>query len=108
MCHNCGCPSYVPCSCTATGCPILLDSACVIYHKDLNVTSGLIGLNLGNGSTLQLILDSIDVKLRNLTVADWDLSCLRVDYVINSIQQFAEAMDTELCLLKARVAALEP
>src|SRR5690349_1208881 len=116
MCVNCGCPTYVPCNCypytsstcCPTGCPIQLDTSCVIYHKNNNQTSGLVGLQLGNGSTLELILDSIDVKLRGLNVADWTLAYLRAGYTINTLQQLAEAVDQELSDLNDRVTALEP
>ena len=70
------CNSQFPPS-NSCGCPDLLDSNCVIYHKYNNMISGLVNLNLGNGSTLQLILDSIDAQLGYINVSRWALPNLR-------------------------------
>lgn len=108
---NCGCnvPMFPPnpYNC-ATGCPIQLDSDCVIYHKNGNIPSGLINLGLGNGSTAQLIFDTIDAKLVALNVTSWSLPYLRgVPYTINTLQQFGQSVDTELGLLNTAVVALQ-
>lgn len=115
MCHICGQPSYYPCNCVQTscnpctsytGCPIQLDASCVFYHIANNSTSQLTGLNLSNGATLQLILETIDVKIRELNVPTWTLTCLRASYVINTLQQFGQAVDTEICDLQDQIDTL--
>lgn len=109
MCHICGQPSYYNCNCvqqinypctpcttTPTGCPIQLDSACVIYHKDNNTTSLLLdGLGLNNGATLQLILETISAEIEQLNFEDLTLPFLDDTYVINNLQQFATAVDSQ-------------
>lgn len=117
MCYKCGnhncygncVTQYVtpcqPCNpCVSTGlCPTKLDSQCIIYHKDNNQISNLTGLGLNNGATLQLILETIDTYIRQMKVQDWTLTCLRSEYTINTLEQFGEAVDTELCDLQAQI-----
>lgn len=121
MCqHNglstpCGnCYSYAPpyirsCDqgCNNTGCILQLDASCVIYHKDNNTLSQLRNLNLPNGSTAGLIFDAIDVQLGQIQAQNFSLTCLRgtFSYVINGMQQFAEAVDTILCTLNTSITA---
>jgi len=102
--YNCGCNHnhYQPCL-DDTGCPIQLDAGCVIYGKNNNQVSGLVNLDLPNGSTLKLILDTIDANLEGFEVEDWSLPCLRDVYTINTLQQFAQSVDTQLCALQADI-----
>lgn len=106
-CNLCGKPRYscncqVICDpCNNNGCPIQLDASCVFYHKNNNEVSELTNLGLTNGATLELILETIDVKLEGLNVLDWELDCLRDDFTINTLQQFAQAVDTKICQLSA-------
>jgi len=72
----------------------------VIYHKSNSAVSELDGLNLSNGATLELVIESIDEKIKQLNVIDFDLPCLRQNYVVNTLQQFIQAVDTELCNIK--------
>lgn len=106
-CSNC----YNPCQrCTCyvtSGCPVQLDFECIIYHKNNSDITELDGLNLSNGATLELVIESIDEKIKQLKVLDFNLPCLRASYVINTMQQFTEAVDTELCSIKQRLDALE-
>jgi hypothetical protein len=105
-CGSTPCNPYPPCG--PNGCPILLDSTCVIYHKNMNTTSGLINLNLPNGSTLELILNTIDAQLGQLNVPLWSLPFLRaVPYTIGTLQQFGQAVDTEFSVLSAAIIALQ-
>lgn len=106
------CYSYTPpyvrsCDtpCNDTGCPIQLDSNCVIYHKGNNIVSGLVNLGLQNGATAQLIFDAIDSQLGLINAANYTLTCLRTtySYVINTLPQFASAVDTTLCVLNGLV-----
>jgi hypothetical protein len=108
---QCGCgsqPVYQsvsicdPCN-TNTGCPIQLDWDCVIYHKDNNEVTNLTNLGLTNGATLNQFGEAVDVYIGQIKAADYDLPCLRVDYTINSLKEFAEAVDTELCELAADI-----
>jgi hypothetical protein len=80
--------------------------SCVFYHKDNNKLTELDGLNFSNGATLEIIIESIDEKIKDLNVVDFNLPCLRVGYVINTMEQFAEAVDTELCLIKDSITDL--
>lgn len=98
---DCGCSSC------CGGCPVNLDMSCVFYHKDNNKLTELDGLNFTNGATLEIIIEAIDEKIKEINVLDFDLPCLRVSYVINTVQQFAEAVDTEICLIKDSIADLE-
>lgn len=101
------CPPKFPPNCN-NGCPILLDSNCVIYHQFNNQISGLKNLNLGNGSTLQLILDTIDVQLGVLNAAAWAVPNLRADgFTINTLPQFAAAVDTELGVIANEITVLQ-
>jgi hypothetical protein len=95
-------------SCGNDGCPILLDTSCSIYHKNKNQISGLINLNLPNGSTLQLILETIDAQLGSLNVNNWNIPFLRsVPYTINNLPQFAGAVDSEFSLIAGQIATLQ-
>lgn len=109
---SCGCNQFPaqPCSpfpvCGPNGCPILLDSACVIYHQNMNTPSNLINLNLPNGSTLQLILDTIDSQLGNVNVTSWNLPILRAITPITTLRQFGEAVDTQIGLINVAISGL--
>ena len=94
-----------PCYVT-TGCPLQLDFSCVLYHKNNNEVTELDGLGLSNGATLELVVETIDEKVKQLNVLNFNLACLRQSYVINTMQQFCEAVDTEICSLKTRVTNL--
>lgn len=88
-------------------CPLKLDTQCVIYHKDNNTLTGLVNLGLGNGATLQLILDTIDTYIGQIKASEWLLPCLRaVPFTINTLQQFGQAVDTQLCLLQQEIDTL--
>ena len=106
-CHHCN-NSYNSCTCT-TGCAVQLDFECIIYHKANNEISELDGLNLPNGSTLELVIETIDEKIKQLGILDWSLPCLRDErgYTINTMQQFVTAVDTDLCILYGKVTNLE-
>lgn len=104
--YNCGCGNTTPsilCS-DNSGCPIQLDFDCIIYHKANNQIAALTNLSLNNGATLQLFAEAVDVKLGQLNVPTFSLPCLRQTYNINSLRQFAEAVDITLCDLKQSVA----
>jgi hypothetical protein len=77
-----------------------------LYHKDNNEISQLTALGLSNGATLELIVEAIDDKLEQLNVPDWDLPYLRSSYLINSLEQFGEAVDTEFADIQGQVTAL--
>lgn len=106
---SCGCNDFPaqPCSpfpfCGPNGCPILLDSSCVIYHKNMNTPSGLVNLNLPNGSTVELILNTIDTQLGNINVTNWTLPFLRSIYTITNLQQFGQDVDTQLGLFNTAI-----
>jgi hypothetical protein len=110
---SCGCNDFPaqPCSpfppsCGPFGCPILLDSACVIYHKNMNVQSGLINLNLPNGSTLELILNTIDQRF-GPDVPAWSLPTLRgIFTTITTLQQFGQDVDTEFGTLIGQITTI--
>lgn len=108
MCYNCG---YTPCRCyTSTGtdfncnpcnnkgdCPITLDFTCILYHKNNSSLSELTGLNLTNGVNLEVVIEAIDIKIRQISnLSDWDLEFLRASNIINTIEQFATATDSTL------------
>lgn len=100
---NTGCPSNCRCSscCSSTGCPITLDSACVKYHKNNSEVTALTNLGITNGATLESILEAIDPYIGQLLADAWSLSYLRDSegYTINTLEQFAVAVDSELSIL---------
>lgn len=116
MCQICGQPYYVPCNCLTpscspcssnTSCPILLDSACVIYHKNNNILSGLLdSLGINNGATLELILDTMASKIGQLNFTNTNLPFLDDTYVINSLQSFATAVDSQFSAVNDSIGDL--
>ena len=113
MCYSgtCGQPSCRtcypcdPCS-FSSDCPLQLDFSCVIYHKNNADISELSALALGNGSTLELVVEEIDKKLADFNFISFSLPILRQTYVINSLKQFAEAIDVELNDIRSDISAL--
>lgn len=111
---NCGCnkstyhscPPPCPPPCPDNGCPIHLDFKCVLYHKDNNELSKLTNLGLTNGATLQLFAETVDDKFGQINALNYNLPCLRTDYTISNLKQFAEAVDTELCILKDTIGSI--
>jgi hypothetical protein len=107
---DCGCgpvpfPSF---PCGPNGCPILLDTACVIYHKNGNQPTGLINLNLANGSTAELIFNTIDNQLGFINVVNWNIPVLRGIYgTVNNLIQFGQDVDTQLGLINTAITALQ-
>jgi len=108
---ECGCgsqPVYQsvsicdPCN-TNTGCPIQLDWDCSIYHKDNNEVTNLTNLALTNGATLNQFAEAVDPYIGQIKAANFNLPCLRADYTINSMKEFAEAVDTQLCQLSSDI-----
>lgn len=108
MCRNCG--SSVPTNsclcnsnCSSSGCPIQLDFECLIYHKRNQGVSGLTNLGFNNGTTLDVIIEAIDVQLGQLDVDAWALPYLRdtQHYVLHTLKQYGEAVDAELTALVA-------
>lgn len=112
MC-TCGCSNHShqtlsTCDpCATTGCPIQLDFECLLYNKANNEVSNLTNLGLTNGATLKLFAELVDSYIGQIKVADYNLPCLRDDYVINTLKQFAEAVDVELCQIRTDVATLQ-
>lgn len=120
MCHICGQPFCnqspciqqinLPCNPNCNPCssgPVFqMDAANVIYHKDNNTTSQLTCLGLGNGATLQLILETIDTKICQLNVPDWTLTFLRESFLINTLAQFGAAVDQTLASLQSQITAI--
>lgn len=106
---SCGCNS-TPCLTicdSETGCPVQLDFSCVLYHKSNNDITGLTNLGLSNGATLNQFADLVDVYIGQIKASAFTLPCLRDDYTINSLKQFAEAVDTELCAIKTTLGGVD-
>ena len=96
-CGNPNCRTCYPDPCDYTsGCPLQLDASCVIYHKQNNEVSGLTNLALPNGATLELILEQIDTNLEGFNPSAFALPVLREQYVVHSLKQFMQAVDTEI------------
>lgn len=105
-CSNCTSTFTTNCTCDeCTSCPVQLDTSCVLYHKDNAEISELDGLGLTNGATLELILEALDDKVKELNFSLFNLPVLRADYTINNLQQFAQSVDTALGLMASDVAA---
>lgn len=113
--NPCGCnaPYYqsisypLNCDSSASPCPIQLDAQCVIYHKLNNEVSKLTNLNISNGGTLEITLETIDSYIAQLNINNLSLPYLKGKYSIINLQQFASKVDTELGLLNASVETLE-
>lgn len=106
-CHDC--LPYIPDCITPNPCipcDVIVDFKCVIYNTGSSDVSGLDGLNLGNGSSLKLFAETVDEKLKQLNVIDFTLANLRENYVINTLKQFAEAVDTEVDSLQDQIDAI--
>lgn len=108
-CHQYTSCSPCDCGCSQssdTGCPIQLDFSCVIYHKDNNEVTELDGLALTNGATLELVIETIDEKIKQLNVPDWDLAFLDGIYTINNLTQFGEAVNVQFEQVDTDITAL--
>jgi len=112
------CNDINPCSCNeqeincspceqTKACPINLDTSCIFYNFYTDTTN-LNCLSLSNGVSLTEILEAIDTKLcQNLpSIPAYNLPCLRNDYIVNNFQQFAEAVDEELCTVRVELENL--
>lgn len=91
----------VPNPCTP--CNVIVDFKCVFYNLEGSDASSLDGLNLANGSSLKLFAETVDEKIKQLNVINFTLTNLRQDYVINTLQQFAEASDTQFGILQDEI-----
>lgn len=100
---SCNCSCCNPCT-SIGGCPIQLDTSCVFYHKDNSEVTALTNLNQTNGTTLDVILEAIDVYIGQMKVTGWSLPYLRLTYAVNSLQQFGQAIDTSLSSMATDVA----
>lgn len=116
MCYKCGLPAYMncscqstnpcatskPCGCDSSGCLIKLDTTCIIYHKNNNNQTELTNLELQNGATLELVLNTIDDYIGQIKAANWSFPVLEdeLGYTINTLQQFATAVDEQIGLLQ--------
>lgn len=102
---TCRLPNCETCNPTKDcGCPIKLDTSCVIYNKNGGVQSGLINISYPNGTNLKTILERIDVLLGQNNIFNfdsYDLSCIRALYPINGFGDFASAVSKEICGLKS-------
>lgn len=96
--NNCFTVPCDPCL-NPPSCPLQLDASCVSYHLYNMDKTRLKTLGLSNKSTLELILETIDDKIGVLgvDVSDFDLECLRQNFVINSVKDFLEAADEKAC-----------
>lgn len=97
------CGPFFPPDC---GCPTKLGTSCVIYNND-NQQSGLINMQLPNGSTTTQIFNVIDGLLGNINVSLWVLPFLRSLYSpLTTLPQFGNAVDTELRVIYNGLAAV--
>lgn len=119
--ENCSCHT-VPCNCqphvddcdscnptppctTDTGCPILLDSKCIIYKKFGGSPSGLTNISLPNGANLEFVLDTIDDFLATLSSYSFPpfvTTCIGItNTTILTLANFMQAVDNQFCAVKA-------
>lgn len=104
-CDSCAEPS--PCT-TNNGCPILLDSTCVVYNK-YGGTNNLYNIDSPNGSTLEHILENINAKFDSLSAvfSPYTAACINFPgYVITTLPQFIEAVDDEFCTIKSDISSV--
>jgi hypothetical protein len=105
---SCGCEQPTPTCvnlCTDTnGCPVQLDTDCVLYHKDNSEISALTQLGITNGAPLESILEAIDVYIGQLKVSGYNLPFLRTLVTVNTLKNFAEAVDLYIQQASAAVS----
>lgn len=109
--QTCGCLSQCTCeqNCEPCAeeqvCKINLDSSCVFYNLASANPSALTCVDLPNGTSLKVILETLDEKLCNLTpdINGYNLPCLRNSYVVTNFRQFSESVDSELCTIKTQL-----
>jgi hypothetical protein len=102
----CGC-GRTPCCCN-NGPAFQLDANSVIYHKNNDLPNQLGPIGLNNGATLQLFMDTVAAPIGQvMNVPNYTLPFLRaVPFTINTLQQFAQAVDTEFQTVATEIAAL--
>lgn len=95
-----------PCA-TSSGCPINLDTSCVFYNLSSDVPSDLTCINLPNGTSLKDILEAMDTAICQALpdIGSYSLPCLTASYSILNFQDFAEAVDYELCYTRSIIAS---
>lgn len=79
------------------------DTSCIIYNLSPSILTKLVNLEINSGTNLTVILEKIDSYLGSITgfnFTGFSLSCLRDDYTITNIKEFAEAISCEICNLK--------
>lgn len=94
------------CGCNSSSAHTQKDAADIIYHKSNGEISELTNLDISNGATLELILETIDVQIAPVTTSSilaTTLTYLRTKYVINNLTQFLVAVSTELDILNTIV-----
>jgi hypothetical protein len=103
--RGCGCNSFPPPFPPQRDCdrdrggfgPI--DSSNVIYHLFQQSLSNLINMELPNGTSAQIIFETIDGYIGPLKVGNWFISNIRTLFpAVNfqNVQQFGQAVDAEL------------
>jgi hypothetical protein len=89
-----------------TGCPLQLDFDCVFYHKSNSEVSNLTKLGITNGATLGLFAETVDTYIGQIKVSEYVIPGLTAEYTINTLKQFAEAVDDELTQIKSDITAI--
>jgi hypothetical protein len=100
---SCGCQSTST-PCQSTGCLVQLDFECSLYNKDNSELSQLTNLALTNGSSLKMFAESVDVYIGQIKASNYNLPYLRSSTTINTLKQFAEAVDSLLQSLGSPVS----
>jgi hypothetical protein len=104
MCQKCGCQNIEThsCGCKTTGNLITLDATAILYHKNNNEVSELTNLELTNGATLELFMKTVDTYIGQIKASNWVFPILegQLSYTINTVQQFAAAVDAEMGILR--------
>jgi len=95
------------CDCD-NSCPLTLDFKCILYHKSNQSQTQLDGLNMSNGTTLEVVIEALDEQIKQLNLINHSLIYLRNKYTINTLTQFTTAVSLELAALSARLDVLEP
>lgn len=97
--NNCDCDN---------SCPLTLDFKCILYHKSNQSQTQLDGLNMSNGTTLEVVIEALDEQIKQLNLINHTMVYLRTKYTINTLTQFTNSVSQELAFLDARISALEP
>ena len=83
----------------SVGCPTMVDAGCIYYHLNNQKLSLLTGIKLGNGTTLEAVVENLDAAIKNMQQIDfrnYDLPYLTTGGIVRTMEDFATRVDEAL------------